>query len=319
MPQPPKVYKRQAAMKTKSGYVDLQVNGFAGVDFNDERLHREGLAKVCQQLDQQGVVGILATIITDDLDKMCRRLTVLRQACEQDKLIRDIVWGLHIEGPFISPKPGFVGAHPADSVRPADVTTMERLLDAGGEYVKLVTLAPEQDPSGEVIRLLVARGVRVSAGHTDASINQLLAAIDAGLSMFTHLGNGCPITLNRHDNIIQRVLSLSDRLAIGFIADGVHIPPFALRNYLKTAGIENAFVVTDATQAAGLGPGRYLLAGQEVVVDEQLATWSRDRSHLVGSAMTIPAAAEVLRTQVGLTPAEIEQLTSTNPRRLLLD
>jgi N-acetylglucosamine-6-phosphate deacetylase len=306
-------------MKTKSGYVDLQVNGFAGVDFNDERLHREELAKVCRQLAQQGVAGILATIITDDLDKMCRRLTVLRQAREQDKLIGDMIWGLHLEGPSISPKPGFVGAHPAAHVRPADVATMERLLAAGGEHVKLVTLAPEQDPSGEVIRMLVARGVRVSAGHTDASINQLLAAIDAGLSMFTHLGNGCPITLNRHDNIIQRVLSLSDRLAIGFIADGVHIPPFALRNYLKTAGIENAFVVTDATQAAGLGPGRYLLAGQEVVVDEQLATWSRDRSHLVGSAMTMPAAAEVLRTQVGLTPAEIEQLTSTNPRRLLLD
>jgi N-acetylglucosamine-6-phosphate deacetylase len=114
------------------------------------------------------------------------------------------------------------------------------------------------------------------------------------------------------------VLSLSDRLAIGFIADGVHIPPMALRNYLKLAGMKNAFVVTDATQAAGLGPGRYLLAGQEVVVDEQLATWTPDRSHLVGSAMTMPAAAEVLRKQVGLTPSEVQQLTSTNPRRLLV-
>ena len=153
-----------------------------------------------------------------------RRLAAIRQ---QDPLVREVIWGIHIEGPFINETPGYVGAHPRQSVRPADVETMKRLLDAAGGLTRLVTLAPERDPGMKVIRHLVRQKVLVSAGHCNPSLDELRAAIDAGLSMFTHLGNGCPTLLDRHDNIIQRVLSLRERLTICFIADGVHIPPMA--------------------------------------------------------------------------------------------
>ncbi len=113
------------------------------------------------------------------------------------------------------------------------------------------------------------------------------ASIDAGLSLFTHLGNGCPAQLPRHDNIIQRVLSQAEHLYIGFIADGVHVPFFALKNYLECCGIDRAFVVTDAIRGAGQGPGEYSIGDQRVVVDENLATWSADRTHLMGSAGTM--------------------------------
>src|SRR5690606_10237111 len=121
---------------------------------------------------------------------------------------------------------------------------------------------------------------------------ELDAAIDAGLSMFTHLGNGCPRQMDRHDNVIQRALSRSDRLWLGLIADGVHVPYFALHNYLRSATLNRCLVVTDAISAAGQGPGMYRLGEQTVVVDEQLATWSADRSHLMGSAGTMPRSAD---------------------------
>jgi N-acetylglucosamine-6-phosphate deacetylase len=113
------------------------------------------------------------------------------------------------------------------------------------------------------------------------------------------------------------VLSLSDRLYIGFIADGVHVPFVALGNYLRCCGYERAFVVTDAICGAGLGPGEYTLGGQPVVVDENLATWAADRSHLVGSAGTMPRSAENLRTQLGLDERQIQQLMVTTPQMLI--
>jgi N-acetylglucosamine-6-phosphate deacetylase len=165
--------------------------------------------------------------------------------------------------------------------------------------------------------MLVDSGVRVAAGHCNPTLDELRASIDAGLSMFTHLGNGCPALLPRHDNIIQRVLSLSDRLVVSFIADGVHIPFVALRNYLKCCGIERALIVTDAICGAGLGPGEYSLGDRRVVVDENLATWAADRSHLVGSAGTMQRSAENLRTKLGLDDQQIKLLMIDNPRRVL--
>ena len=123
--------------------------------------------------------------------------------------------------------------------------------------------------------------------------------------------------LPRHDNIIQRVLSLSDRLHIGFIADGVHVPFVALGNYLQCCGLERAFIVTDAICGAGLGPGEYSIGNRRVVVDENLATWSADRSHLVGSAGTMAASAKNLPLLLGFSDRQIRKLTVENPRKIL--
>ena len=304
-------------MASDTGYFDLQVNGYAGVDFNGDELLDEDLVAVCLRLRQDGVGGILATVISDQLDAMCGRLRRIAEICQRSPDVRQMVWGVHIEGPFLNEAPGYVGAHPVAAMRPADGESMRRLLDAAGGLTRLVTLAPERDPGLGVTRMLAAQGIVISAGHCDATRDELLAAIDAGLSMFTHLGNGCPLLLHRHDNIIQRVLSLADKLWIGFIADGVHVPFVALRNYLQLAGPDRAIVVTDAIAAAGMGPGVHQLAGQRVVVDEHLATWAEDRSHLVGSAMTMPQAVENLRSKLGYDEKFIARLTSENPRRAL--
>jgi N-acetylglucosamine-6-phosphate deacetylase len=304
-------------MHSPNGYVDLQVNGYADVDFNADELSVERVAAVCRRLKLEGVAGIAATVITAGIDSMCRRLTNIVRVRSADRSIAEMIWGIHIEGPFLNPEPGYIGAHPKQHACPADPGTMLQLLDAAEGLTRIVTLAPECDPGGRVANLLVKQGVIVSAGHCNPTADELRAAIDAGLSMFTHLGNGCPALLPRHDNIVQRVLSQAEHLHIGFIADGVHVPFVALANYLKCCGIERAFVVTDAICGAGLGPGEYTLGNRKVVVDENLATWSADRSHLVGSAGTMRRSEENLRISLALSQQEIDDLLKNNPRQLL--
>jgi N-acetylglucosamine-6-phosphate deacetylase len=304
-------------MANGAGYFDLQVNGYRNVDFNADVLDADAVAAVCSELKSDGVAGILATVITADLDAMCRRLTNICRVRESGRQISEVIRGIHIEGPFLNAEQGYIGAHPVAAARPADGESMRRLLDAASGLTRIVTLAPECDPGLRVTKMLADQGIRVAAGHCNPSLDELRAAIDAGLSLFTHLGNGCPMLLPRHDNIIQRALNVSDRLHIGFIADGVHVPFVALRNYLQCCGCERAFVVTDAIRGAGLGPGDYSIGDQRVVVDENLATWAADRSHLVGSAGTMPRTAENLQKHLGMSEQQIRLLMVDNPRQIL--
>src|SRR5580698_7082692 len=294
--------------------VDLQVNGYAGIDFNQDSVAAEDLHRACIQLAADGVETILATVITDKIEVMARRLSNLAKLREQNPQSRQIIAGFHIEGPFLSAEPGYCGAHPAEVIHPANVDEMRRLLEAAQGLTRLVTLAPESDNGFKVTRMLAHQNIMVSAGHCNPSLDQLRAAIDAGLRMFTHLGNGCPMQLPRHDNIIQRVLSLADKLWLCFIADGVHVPFFALRNYLKCAGVNRCLVVSDAMAAAGLGPGRYKLSRWEVTVGPDLAAWAPDRSHLVGSAITLRQSFTNLIEHVGLSRDDAVRLTTTNPQ-----
>jgi N-acetylglucosamine-6-phosphate deacetylase len=300
-----------------SGYFDLQVNGYGGVDFNQDDLTAEQLRIACEALRADGVAGILTTFITEDLEKMGRRVRRLVELREKDELARRIIVGIHLEGPFISPVDGYRGAHPKDAVRRWNVEEMNRLLEAGNGLVRIVTLAPEIENGLELVRMLAGRGIVVSGGHCNPTLDQLKAAIDVGLSMFTHVGNGCPMMMHRHDNIIQRVLSLADRLWLTFIADGVHVPFVALGNYLRLAGLERCIIVTDAIAPAGRGPGRYTLGRWDLLIGEDLVARSPDGSHFVGSALTMPVAARNLERHLGLKREEIERLTVTNPRRVL--
>ena len=298
-------------------YFDLQVNGYAGTDFNGDRLTDDDILRACHRLRADGVVGILATVITDQLDVMCRRLARIARAREHDAEVRQLIHGFHIEGPFLNQQPGYIGTHPAAAACDADLDKMQRLLESAAGVTRIVTLAPERDPQLRVTRWLADQGIVVAAGHCNPTLEQLTAALDNGLTMFTHLGNGCPLLLPRHDNVIQRVLHLAQKLWIGWIADGIHVPFVALKNYLQCAGLDRSFVVTDAISAAGLGPGRFQLGGQTVVVDEQWATWAPDRSHLMGSASTMPRTSHNLSTQLDLSDGQIHQLTWCNPRRTI--
>jgi len=293
--------------------LDLQLNGYKGVDFNADDLTLDRMRRACAAVKADGGGRMLATVITDRLDAMAARIARLAQLHAADADIRTVMAGIHVEGPFINGCPGYVGAHPAKHVIPASPAAAGRLLDAGGGLVRLVTLAPECDEGLATVRFLAREGVCVSAGHCDASRDQLARAVDAGLAAFTHLGNGCPLSLHRHDNIIARVLALDGLRFVMVIADGVHVPPWVLGSWIRRIGIERAVAVTDGTAAAGMPPGRYTLGGREVVVAADGAAWSPDRSHLVGSTATPADIRRVLCDGVGLSAADTERLTTLNP------
>jgi N-acetylglucosamine-6-phosphate deacetylase len=298
-------------------YVDVQVNGYAGRDFSDVRLTPDDWHTACQRMREDGVVGALATFVTGDIGAMAERLARLVEVRARDPLVREIIWGVHIEGPFLSPLPGYVGAHPIEFIRPADMDAMRRLVDAAGGLTRIVTLAPGYDADLRVTRFLAEEGIVVAAGHCDPDLDQLKAAIDAGLSMFTHLGNGCPMQLDRHDNIIQRVLSLADYLWISLIGDGAHIPLPALGNYIRCAGVHRVTITTDAMAAAGMPPGRYRLHDRMVEVDENFAAWAPGKAHLVGGASTMPRIAELLRRELGLSEPDLQAILQDNAVKII--
>jgi len=298
-------------------FFDLQVNGYAGVDFNSDGVTPAHLHRACERLERDGVNGCLLAIITDALDAMCGRLSAIAAMRERDPVAKRVIAGFHIEGPFLNAADGYRGAHPRNAIRRADPDAMRRLLDAASGLTRIVTLAPEQDAGFTVVRLLARDGIVVSAGHTDASSDVLEGAIDAGVSMFTHAGNGCPMMMHRHDNIVQRVLGLADRLRISFIADGAHVPFVALRNYLRLVPLEHCAVVTDCIAPAGLGPGRYTLGRWDIVVGDDMVPRSPDGSHFVGSGVTMTQSAKNLVERVNLPEETVRRLTYDNPKSFI--
>jgi N-acetylglucosamine-6-phosphate deacetylase len=195
---------------------DLQVNGFAGVDFQQDDVPLAALEHAMRRLHAHRTTRIFYTLITDRVDTLCRRLEHVETLRRRSPLLRDTIAGYHLEGPWLSPEPGYHGAHdPALMVAPS-VADADRLLAASGGHLRLVTLAPERDRADEITAHLTARGVRVAAGHTAASDADLDRAIAAGLTLCTHLGNAVPALLPRHDNIVQRLLA-RDELTACFI------------------------------------------------------------------------------------------------------
>lgn len=298
-------------------YFDLQVNGYAGVDFCSADLRVEDVRRACEAMRADGMDRILATMITDTVGALSDKLENWVRIREADDLVADVVAGFHVEGPFISAKEGYVGAHPASAVSPANIDDAKRLLDAGSGLVKLITLAPENDEGAKTTRFLAESGVTVSAGHCDPDMDTLERAVDAGLSMITHLGNGCPVDLPRHENFIQRVLSLRGKLWVGLIIDGFHVPWFALRNYIDLIGLDRMIATTDAILAAGLGPGMYELSGAPVEVDEQGVARRPGSPNLAGSTVRAHQVAANLRDHLGFSEEEVQQVFSKNPQAAL--
>ncbi len=298
-------------------YFDLQVNGAFGVDFNDDTMSPEAFVFACQKLQELGVVGFLPTIITDSIDTMCGRIRKIVSILESHPQTRQLVPGLHIEGPFLSSKIGFYGTHPPQHILPAKERDAMRLLDAGNGHIRLVTLAPEQDPDCSVLRRLCAEKAIVFAGHTDASYAMLQRALDDGLVGFTHLGNGCVHQVDRQDNIMQRVLALKEKLYVTLIADGIHLPDWLLNSWIHLLGVDRCIIISDSMNAAGMPPGEYAIGNQRVLVDASRRTRHRDHGYLAGSASTMHDMDQYLQRQLDLDEAVRQKILLHNARSLI--
>ncbi|MFN9716301.1 MAG: N-acetylglucosamine-6-phosphate deacetylase [Planctomycetota bacterium] len=269
-------------------YVDLQINGLAGIDLNSIDLPTGAWHAACLALGQDGTSNFLPTLITDSVERLSHKLKRLGELVSASTGPSEAIpLGIHLEGPFLSSIPGYIGAHPSQFARDADLEQMKRWHEISQGNIRMVTLAPERDPDGACTRWLADQGVVVAAGHTDASLDQLKLAIDNGLTLFTHLGNACPMLLPRHDNIILRALSLRRYLRYTMIADGHHLPYWLVADWVDRIGSDRVAFISDAISAACLPAGIYRLGERSVRVGDDGVPRSEDGSHFVGSGMTL--------------------------------
>ncbi|QYM78856.1 amidohydrolase family protein [Horticoccus luteus] len=292
------------------GLVDLQVNGFAGIDFNTPGRPPEQLATAFAAMRTRGVTRCLPTLITSSFERFAACARALA-ACNDPAIA-----GLHMEGPYLSPIDGARGAHPLAHVIPPSLDDFLRRQDAAGGRIVLVTLAPEVPGALALIEALAARGIRVAVGHTLAGREQIRDAVSAGATLSTHLGNGCPAQLPRHPNVIWEQLA-EDGLSASLIVDGHHLPPSVVKSMIRAKGLARSILVTDAVAAACAPPGRYQLSDMEVVLDVTGRVSAAHANHLAGSSLALDTAVANTARFCGLALEEVLPLATTNPARLI--
>jgi N-acetylglucosamine-6-phosphate deacetylase len=297
-----------------SGFIDLQVNGFAGVDYNSPSSTHDQIAHSVRAQFACGVTRFFPTVITGPPEKMTAALRNLASAKES---IHEgpAMEAFHLEGPYISPEDGPRGAHPALWVRPPDLDEFLRFQEAARGNIRLVTLSPEWPAAPRFISKMVEQGVVASIGHTRTSSSQIADAVSAGATLSTHLGNGTDAVLPKNSNYIWDQLA-EDRLAASFIVDGFHLPSSFLNVALRAKGLERSLLVTDAVMPAGCPPGPYRLGEVEVELHRDGSVRLAGGSRLAGSALRMEQAiANVMRT-ASLSLREAVTLATRNPARV---
>jgi N-acetylglucosamine-6-phosphate deacetylase len=264
--------------------VDLQVNGYGGVDFQRDEVTLEGLQSAIRQLQAAGCDRILLTLITDRWTDLSARLQRLRELRSQSRALQTAIVGWHVEGPFLSPEPGFHGAHNPSVMCDPTPAHIRELRNITGTDPLLITLAPERFGALDAIALAVSLGIKVSLGHTNASAEILRGAVQVGASGFTHLGNACPKELDRHDNILWRVFD-TPGLTVGVIPDQIHVSPALFRLIHKSLALASIYYTTDAMAAAGAPPGRYTVGSLEVEVGPDQIVRLPGKTNFAGSAL----------------------------------
>ena len=297
------------------GFVDLQVNGFIGVDFSSQDLTEESFVHACRELLSRGTAAFLPTMITSHLEVYARNLPILARGMAlpefQGKLL-----GLHLEGPFISSQPGAVGAHNPAWVRPPDLDLLKQLYQWSEESIRLVTLAAELPGAETLARWANGHGMVVSIGHTLASAENLARLAQAGSQALTHLGNGLPHLLHKFANPLMAGLA-DDCYTAMLIGDGHHIPAGVLKVMLRAKSVSHSIIVSDSAPVAGLPPGRYFTLGNEAVLEESGRLHNPSKGVLVGSSATLLQCMNHLASLGFLSLDELLDLGFYNPLRLL--
>ena len=267
------------------GLVDLQVNGYKGVHFSDIKLTRDDFIKACRGVFEAGTTAFLPTMITSPKEIYEHNLPIMAGVLQEAEF-RGKLLGFHIEGPFISEQDGARGAHDAQWISRPDVDYLKQLIEWSDGQIKLLTIAAGPDGAEKLARYAVSRGIAVSLGHQMATEADLAKLAQAGAVSLTHLGNGIPAMLPRHENPIWAGLNNDDLVAM-IITDGHHLPASVLKTIIRTKGPEHCVVVSDASSPAGLPPGKYEALGHQVVLEEDGLLRDLTTGYLGGSSASM--------------------------------
>jgi N-acetylglucosamine-6-phosphate deacetylase len=307
------------------GLIDIQINGFAGVDFNRAISSDDAWHHATQQLYAHGCTGFLIALITNTEEGYRQLLTDLTGRINLDP--RNCL-GFHMEGPWLNPDPGYRGAHRADWMQKPSLRLLEEWWAIAGPLLKLITLAPEIDPeaSAQVIRAGVEKKIQFFLGHSAVMGETLAAAIEAGAVGWTHLGNAAPSPAPKFENVIMHALSKPELFA-SLIPDGLHVPPHAFRVLARALQkghhVPHLLLTTDAMAgAAASGPGRYTLGEVEVQVGADGAArlptiGAEPPGRLAGSTLTPFQGVGLAERMAGLYLEEAWTAFSSRPASLL--
>lgn len=295
--------------------IDLQVNGYIGVDFSSPILNEADFLKACTELVKHGVDAFLPTVITSSEELYKRNLSLIAQVSENSE-IKNHILGIHAEGPFISKNPGAVGAHNPDWTRKPDIDFFKKMQEWANGKIKILTIASELPNADKLCEYATQTGISVFLGHQDAQIPDLEKLADAGAKAITHLGNGMPNVVNRHDNILQYSLAC-DKLAATIITDGHHLPAHLIKTIIKAKGVDNVVVISDASPVAGMPPGKYRILGNDAVLDENGYLYNPEKKCMVGSSATIVECVKYIDSLGILTKDQLKQVAYHNPLRLI--
>lgn len=287
------------------GFIDLQVNGGGGVLLNDQPT-ADGMRAIARAHRRYGTTACLPTLISDTREQMRSAIAAARKVGDQDGVL-----GLHVEGPFISPKRP--GVHRADQVRRPEAGDLELLCDLAAAGRSMVTLAPECVPIG-FVRTLVAQGVRISIGHSEASVSIVMQAIADGASGVTHLFNAMPPLSARSPGIVGAALA-DDRLTAGLIVDGFHVDPVTVRAAFAAKGGDRIALVTDAMPTVGASLSQFELMGQTIsLANGRLTTES---GALAGAHLDMASAVRNTVRLCGIPLETALRAASLTPARFL--
>jgi len=303
-------------MKTQ-GLIDIQVNGFHGVDFNSTLMDGRSLHCAMEAMLATGVTCLLPTFITASPAQLKERLIAFDRLAQEDDLVRLMCPGFHLEGPFLNPERGYAGCHPPDKMMAPDIAMLDALQAELTLPIIMVTLAAEYTQVPEFIKQLKKRHIVAAIGHSAVGYDDVVCAVEAGAVLSTHLGNALPQQVHKFHNPLMFQLG-NDGLYASFIADGLHIPPFALQSLIRAKGVERSILVTDAVCAAQMPAGRYHFAGMEIAMQaDGRITKGEDQGILAGSALTLAQAVGNIVTWGIASFEEAVLMASTHPKKIL--
>ncbi|MGH9836169.1 MAG: N-acetylglucosamine-6-phosphate deacetylase [Blastocatellia bacterium] len=303
-------------LRVAPGLIDIQINGYDGIDFNDASTNTEQIVTATRRLWRTGVTAFCPTIITGSFDHIAKCISNLVRAADESPEFARAMIGVHVEGPFISSEDGPRGAHPKEHARAPDWNEFERWQDAARGQIRIVTLSPEWPEAIDFIERAGAAGVVVAIGHTAATPAQIADAVRAGARLSTHLGNGSHAKIDRHPNYIWEQLA-NDGLWASFIVDGHHLPPSVVKCFLRSKGVARSILVTDAIAAAGRPSGRYRLGDVEVEVTDERRVCLPGTPYLAGSVLEMQEAVEKTVRYSDATLDDALRMASANPAELL--
>lgn len=298
------------------GLIDIQVNGFAGFDLNVATVTSEDVRAMVRALWEVGTGFLCPTVVTGSFDRICNSLHAITEASKADALVAHSMLGIHLEGPYISAEDGPRGAHPLEHVRDPDWDEFQRWQDIAEGKITIVTLAPEKQGAIPFIEKLVAAGMVVALGHTNAAATDIQAAIDAGARLSTHLGNGAHALIRRHPNYIWEQLG-ADELWASLIVDGHHLPPSVAKSMMRAKTLDRCVLVSDAVALAGMKPGIYEFAEKSVELTVDRCVRLVGTEYLAGSAIELARGIENSVRFAGISLEEAVSLATRQPMYLL--